>query len=159
MQAIDEMLTLSLKNGRDGKVGITEADYIRFKSMIASGASLKRIALLLDFANQKAQEEAEAKASRLQQENIQGTQILEAQKAQQELQAKALDTQSEIAVENVKGRNSILEKAVANNEITSTQALAILGIVEPPQQSAQPTERQEIAPREDSNIPVREEVV
>jgi hypothetical protein len=62
---LTEMISLSLKNGRDGKVGITEADAVRFFSMIKQGKSLKRIALLLDFANQQAQQQAEERAAKV----------------------------------------------------------------------------------------------
>lgn len=157
--AIDEMLMLSLKNGRDGKVGITEADYIRFKSMMASGASLKRIALLLDFANQKAEEEAEAKASRLQQENIQGTQQLEQQKAQQAQQELMMKTQAEISVKNIEGRNALLKEAVANNEMTAMQALAMLGIEQPPQAQPQQQQQPQNNTTQPRNIPIAEDAV
>jgi len=152
-RALEEMLALSLKNGRDGKVGITEADYMRFKQMMESGESYKRIALLLDFAHQKAQEEAEAKASRLQQENIQGTQMLEQQKAQQKQQEVAMETEAELAKENIKGRNSILEQAVSNNEMTAVEALAMMGIQQPPQAPPQQAEQQQIEEKEDRLLP------
>ena len=125
---------MSLKNGRDGKVGITEADYIRFKSMMASGASLKRVALLLDFANQKAQREAEARAMRAQQADQQGAQQLAMQKMQMEKDALFLKTQSELLITNAKGRNDILVKAVTEGIFSPIQALSMLGGVNIPQQ-------------------------
>ena len=153
IQAIRDMLALALKNGRDGKARITEADYIRFETMLASGESLKRIALLLDFALDKAQAAEEAKASKLQQENIQGTQMLEQQKSQQRVQESAMETQSQIAQENVKGRNSILEKAVGNQEMTAVEALAILGVQTQPQAQPQSQETQAITERDDRVLP------
>jgi len=134
INSIREMLAFALKNGRDGKARITEGDYMRFVNMLSSGASLKRIALLLDFALDKAMKREEEKASRLQQENIQGTQALEAQKAQQQQLALTMETQANIALENVKGRNAILEKAVANGIFSPVQALSIIGVQIPPQQ-------------------------
>lgn len=160
VRAIDEMLGLSLKNGRDGKVGITEADYIRFKSMMASGASLKRIALLLDFANQKAQQEAEARAQRAQQLDQQGAQQLDAQKAQNEMRSLMIKAQAEIAVENVKGRNDVLVKAVGDGKMSAQQALAIIMGSQAPQQAPpQQQPQQGVEQPEQRLIPVQEEAV
>jgi len=138
VQAIRDMLVNALKNGRDGKARINEADYIRFEGMLLAGESLKRIALLLDFALEKAQESETAKSMQLQQEQIKGTQMLEAQKAQQRERDVMLETQSEIAKENIKGRNTILAMAVSGKEMTAAQALAMLGGQQIPQ--AQPQE-------------------
>jgi hypothetical protein len=136
---LKEMIALSLKNGRDGKVGITEADYVRFNSMINSGASLKRVALLLDFANQKAKREAAAKEMQFQQANQQSAQQLQAQKAQEEQAKLMMETQSNVVQENIKGRNAILEKAVANGLFSPEQALSIIGVhIAPPQQGSAP---------------------
>jgi hypothetical protein len=156
VQAIREMLANALRNGRDGKARITEADYIRFETMIAKGESLKRIALLLDFALDKAREAEEERASRLQKENIQGTQMLEQQKAEQRQQEMAMETQVKVAEENIKGRNAILEKAVSNGEMSAMQALAILGIQSPPQAPPQQAEQQQIAEKEDRLLPAGE---
>jgi len=162
VNSIREMLAFALKNGRDGKARITEGDYMRFVNMLSSGASLKRIALLLDFALDKAMKREEEKASRRQQENIQGTQALEAQKSQQAQLALTMETQANIALENVKGRNAILEKAVANGIFSPVQALSIIGVQvtpqaaqttpQPPQQHAKPTGRSRVANRRSRRI-------
>jgi hypothetical protein len=160
IRAIDEMLGLSLKNGRDGKVGITEADYIRFKSMMASGASLKRIALLLDFANQKAQQEAEARAQRAQQLDQQGAQILDAQKAQNEQRTIMLKAQAEISSLNIKGRNDVLVKAVGDGGMSAQQALAIIMGQPMPQQGQQMQQPQQPQQQtQERMIPTVEEAV
>ena len=147
-RSIEEMLQVSLKNGRDGKDGITEADYIRFHSMLASGVSYKRIALMLDFANKKAKEEAEARRLAAMKQEQQGTQITNQQKAQQAQQEKLMETQSSIAIENVKGRNNILDKAVGAGTMSPEQALAMIyGQSQgQPQQPAPQPEQQEGAP-------------
>lgn len=160
VRAIDEMLGLSLKNGRDGKVGITEADYIRFKSMMASGASLKRIALLLDFANQKAQQEAEARSQRAQQLDQQGAQQLDAQKAQNEMRSLMMKAQAEIAVENVKGRNDVLVKAVGDGMMSAQQALYIIQGSQAPQQAPpQQQPQQGVGQPQSRTIPIQEDAV
>jgi len=158
VQSIKEMLAFALKNGRDGKARITEGDYMRFINMLSSGASLKRIALLLDFSLEKAQEREEEKASRIQKENIQGTQMLEAQKAQQAKEAVSMETQSDIAKENVKGRNSILEQAVSKGEMSALQALQMIGI-NVPQAPQQQTQQQQIPQKQDRIVPAGAEGV
>ena len=159
IQGIREMLAMALKNGRDGKARITEADYIRFESMISSGESLKQIALLLDFALDKAQAAEEAKASQLQRENIQGTQMLEQQKEQKEARMIMLEAQAEISKENTKGRNAILEKAVMNNEMTALEALSMLGGTQQPQAPNNAPETPENVQKEERVLPTGEEGV
>lgn len=153
-----EMLANALKNGRDGKARITEGDYFRFLGMLKSGASLKRIALLLDFALDKAQQREDAKAAEGQKLAAQMAQETQAQKAQQEQQVLIMETQSEIAKDNNKGKNSIIEEAVKNGEIKALQALGMLGVggmqqPQPPQQ--QPQQGREPEP----TLPVRDEAV
>jgi len=117
-QFLIELITTSLKNGRDGKVGITEADAIRFFSMIKAGHSLKRVGLLLDFANQKAQEEAEARAARASQMEAQQNEqylMLKAQAEEQAIQSKA---RIEMLVEGAKARNEALLKAYERGDIS-----------------------------------------
>jgi hypothetical protein len=135
-----EMLANALKNGRDGKARITEGDYFRFLGMLKSGASLKRIALLLDFALDKAQQREEERASKAQQQTMQGAQMLEAQKAEQAQAADLRDTQGQVTVEMIKGRNSILDKAVTSGEFTAEEALARMM---PPQQQQQQAPQQQ----------------
>jgi hypothetical protein len=135
---LKQMIGLSLKNGRDGKVGITEADAVRFNAMINSGASLKRVALLLDFANQKAQEEAEARAVRAQQLDQQGAQQLAAMKSQQEQQQTALETQSDIAKTNSEAVADLINKAYDKGELNFQEALVRLQ----PQMAQQPQQQQ-----------------
>jgi hypothetical protein len=152
------MIMLSLKNGRDGKVGITEADAVRFFSMINSGASLKRVALLLDFANRKAKEEAEAKEMRFIQMNSQQQQ----QTAQVNSAAKRQEVmdkmQADIAVENARGRADVIEKAVAEGQMTWQEALTMLGNVQP-EQPQQPQQEQGLIQEPERVMPTQEEVV
>jgi hypothetical protein len=156
MNSIREMLAFALKNGRDGKARITEGDYMRFVNMLSSGASLKRIALLLDFALDKAMQREEEKASRLQKENVQGTQMIEAQK-QQGLQLEVtMKAQAEIAVKNAEGRNAILKEAVSNGTIDAFQALSIIGSPMTPQTADNGSEAMQVAPKEERLIPAGE---
>lgn len=154
IQAIRDMLANALKNGRDGKARINEADYIRFETMIASGESLKRIALMLSFAQEKAQEQEEAKAAEQQKLSFQGQQMLEQQKSQQAERKLYLETQAKIAEANAKGKNDILSKAVANNEIPAREALSLIGNNTPPQPQQQ--QQQGAMPEQSPqrNIPV-----
>jgi len=153
MNSIREMLAFALKNGRDGKARITEGDYMRFINMLSSGASLKRIALLLDFALDKAMQREEEKASRIQKENIQGTQMLEAQKSQQEQLKLTMETQAEIAKENIKGRNEILKEGVSNGQMNVVQALSIIGVQTIPQQPQSTVQTPQIPNKEERLIP------
>lgn len=156
---LKEMISLSLKNGRDGKVGITEADFIRFNSMINAGASLKRVALLLDFANKKAQEEAEERAARAQQLDQQGAQQLAAQKDQIEAQSVIRKAQADVLVSNAKSKGKILEQAVSEGTITWNEALYRLDGGDQPQSPVvQPQEEPPGTP-EDRVVPVQEEAV
>ena len=134
---LKELVALSLKNGRDGKVGITEADAARFNAMINSGESLKRVAMLLHFANKRAQKEAEMRAQRAQQLDQQGAQMLNMQKAEQEARQTQLETVSDIAVENSKTRGNVIEKAVENGELSWQEAMLMLDGVPQQQQQQQ----------------------
>jgi len=159
---LKEMIALSLKNGRDGKVGITEADYVRFNSMINAGESLKRIAMLLGAANKKAKREAEEAAARANQQTMQGAQQLEQMKAQNKQQEFMLKTQSEIANEKTKGTNQILNEAVKKGEMTAMQALMVLNGVPIPrgqQQQQAPQQQAPSAPVSESPIPVEGQAI
>jgi len=107
-QQLFEAINLSLKNGRDGKVGITEADMVRFKSMIDSGTSLKRVAQLLAFANEKAQQQAQAAADHGQQVAAQLSQQTEQVKSQLAIQETGLKTQMAVEAEKQKAEGAIL---------------------------------------------------
>ncbi|MCK5018374.1 MAG: hypothetical protein KAS32_15050 [Candidatus Peribacteraceae bacterium] len=148
---LKQMLAISQKNGRDGKVGITEAEYVRFLNLVNSGESLKRVAMLLGAAERKTQKKAEERAMRAQQLDAQNAQQLNAQKSQQEQAKIAAETQSAVVQENIKGRNAILDQAVKNNQLPYEQALAIMGI-QTPQQPA----RQEVAQEQQAQVPVEE---
>lgn len=125
-QYLTEMISLSLKNGRDGKVGITEADAIKFFSMIKQGRSLKRVALLLDFANRKAQEEAEARAMRAQQMEAEKNNQYAMIQAQIKQQEQMMDAQSTIIQEQAKGHTQLVLKAYEKDDITYEQAMNML---------------------------------
>ena len=90
--------------------------------------------------------------------------IIQLSQAQKELQVTSMarlallrtqtsQTQSELAQENIRGRNSILEEAVKKGEFTAQQALAMMGMggVNMPQQ--QPTETMPTPQREEAQIP------
>lgn len=155
-----QTLALSLKNGRDGKVGITEAEYLRFTYMVNAGESLKRVAMLLGSAHRKAQKEAEERAMRAQQLDQQGAQQLAAQKAQIEQQQQVTKSQGIIAEENVKGRNEVINKAVENKELSWREALEIMGVPvqEAPQQPQIQGQQPEV-PVPESNVPQTEEAI
>lgn len=155
---LKELIGLSLKNGRDGKVGITEADAVRFFEMINSGASLKLVTLMLDFANRKAQEEMEARNMRAQQMNTQQAQVMEQQKAQQESQARLEEAQANIAVANAKSRGQILEKAVAEGILNWERAMEMFGNAPMTQQPQQPQE-QVVADDGGRVVPMQEDAV
>jgi len=143
-QYLTEMISLSLKNGRDGKVGITEADAVRFFSMIKQGKSLKRVALLLDFANQKAQEEAEARAMRTQQMEAEKNNQYAMIQSQAKQQEEMLKTQSAVIQENAKAHGQLVLKAYEKGEITYQDAMNMLHGTSPqasPPTSPQPVEQ------------------
>lgn len=154
-QKLEEAISLSLKNGRDGKVGITEADYVRFMFMLEAGESLKRIAMLLGAAHRKAQKEAEERAMRAQQLDQQGAQQLVAQKQQADTNSQMLKTQAEIAVNNNKVQGDILVKAVDKGELNWQQAWAMVnGQPMPQQPQAAPQAQQPQAPMAESGVPI-----
>jgi hypothetical protein len=154
---LKEMIALSLKNGRDGKVGITEADAVRFNAMINSGASLKRVALLLDFANKKAKEEAEAKEMRMIQINAQQQAYTAQVNSQGREQEQQIKTQSEIEVQNAKTKGSILEKAFEKGEVKWDQALYLIS--GRTVQEMQEPQQQQIGQTQEQTLPMPEEAV
>lgn len=154
-QKLEEAISLSLKNGRDGKVGITEADYVRFMFMIEAGEPLKRVAMLLGAANRKAQKEAEERSMRAQQLDQQGAQQLAAQKQEAEAQSQVLKTQGAIAETNSKVKGDIITKAVEKGELSWQEALAMVSGGQAPQQAPQQPQPQpqSSVPMPESNIP------
>lgn len=155
---LKQMISLSLKNGRDGKAGITEADAVRFLSMINSGASLKRVALLLDFANKKAKEEEEMKSLRAIQANGQ-EQARSAQVQAMVERQKTIDKmQADLRVATEKGRISIIEKAVSEDKLTWEQGLSMISNNDSMQQPQQP-QPESLMREEQRNLPMQEEVV
>jgi hypothetical protein len=134
---LKEMISLSLKNGRDGKVGITEADYVRFMSMINAGEPLKRVSMLLGAATRKAEREAQARAERAQQIDSENARMLNAEKAQQEAARIQMETQGSLAETQAKTIGNILEEAVKTNQLPWQQALVYAQGGQPPQQPQQ----------------------
>lgn len=134
---LKEMIAMSLKNGRDGKVGIGEAEAVRFIAMINSGQSLKRVSLLLDFANQKANEAAQARQAEMVQ--IQSQEVKSQQQTATQLKAMEYqnEAQAKIAVENTKARNEMLMKAYEKGDLSYADLERLLGIS---QQQPQPQE-------------------
>ena len=137
LQSLYQMIDLSLKNGRDGKPGITEADAIRFRNMAMTGTSLKRVAQLLGFAKEKAEREAEQKAMRMaqmsMQQNAQAAQI-SAQEKQMELYLKG---QNDVLTYKTKGLADVVATAYKNGEIDFQTAMALLSGQQPQQQPQQ----------------------
>ena len=124
-------------------MGITEADMIRFKSMIHSGASLKRVAQLLSFANKQAQDEAEARAERAQKMNSDLAMQNEQQKAQLEVQKAQQEGAITAEGERVKAIGDVIQKAHELGQIDYIKALNMLGFQgqeppQPPQQEGNP---------------------
>jgi hypothetical protein len=149
-----ETINLSLKNGRDGKVGITEADSVRFKAMIQEGHSLKRVAQLLAFANRKAQAQEERKEKSMQQLNAQIQQQSLVLKSQIESETEMLKTRTAIDISNKAAINSIIEKAYEKGEVQLQQAIGMIvpqqqpqqQPVQQPQQGGMPAPKQDTAP-------------
>ena len=137
IQEIFEMINLSLKNGRDGKVGITEADAIRFKSMIHSGSSLKRVAQLLDFAAHKAQEERTQREQQNQELNAQLNQQTEQAKAKLRIEEEQMRKAMEQEVARQKAIGDVLIKAYEKGEKPLEYVLNMLGVATPEQQIQQ----------------------
>ncbi len=152
-QDLLEMISLSLKNGRDGKVGITEGDAVRFKSMIENGTSLKRVALVLDYANRKAKEEAAATAQqniKVQGEQQQQLEALQAQNRQVEVQ---LEIQKQVTIDNNKAKLDAGLEAVKNGKMTyEDYEVRVLGIQKQPQ--SQPMQQQQQQPSVTQEAPI-----
>lgn len=155
---LKEVIALALKNGRDGKVGITEADYVRFNAMINRGESLKRVSMLLGATTRKAQKEAEQRAMRAQQLDAQNAQMLNQQKAQAESQKITMEAQAKIAEEKVKGQNSVIDTAVKDGKMTWQQALSIMqgAPMQGGQQQAPPPQQPSV-PDTQSAVPAQDE--
>lgn len=138
IQSLYQTIDLSLKNGRDGKVGITEADAVRLRAMITSGQSLKRVAQLLAFANKKAQEESEARAMRAQEMNMQVTN----QTMQMDMQKRQVDSELKIkeaqATEMAKLSHDALIMAYEKGDITFEMLTQMISGAPAPQQQQQP---------------------
>ena len=140
IQDIYTAIELSLKNGRDGKVGITEADMVRLKAMVQSGSSLKRVAQLLSFANKKAQKESEQRKMRQAQVDMQMAQQASQSKVQAELASQNAKTQGEIASNNSKSIGDLITKAYEKGDVTYQQGIATL--TGQPQQQQSPQQQQ-----------------
>ena len=157
---LKEAIALALKNGRDGKVGINEGDYVRFMSMIQAGESLKRIAILLGAATRKAKKEAEESAMRKQQFDQQGALQLAQQKTQNDQQTEFIKTQSTIAVDKSKAQGDILTKAVDKGDLDWRQAIAILSGA-PVMPQNQPVAQRQVpqSPMPESGVPTEAQEV
>lgn len=159
-QGLIDAISMSLKNGRDGKVGITEADAVRFMSMVWNGTtSLKRIALMLAYANKKAKEEAEAAANRANELNSQlGIQAQQAT-SQMKQQEMATDVQSQIAKDNNKAKlEAGLEAMKSGGMSYDEYAFKVLGIGQQPQHPQQPQAQPQESALEEGT-PIAEEEV
>ena len=152
------MIADELRNGRDGKKTISTADAVRFNQMINSGASLKRVALLLEFSAKKAMEDAEAREMRAQELNAQTAQQAAMFKEEEMRKTKFLEMQASIQTENAKGKVKILETAVNNGQLPWEQALVLLGN-QPMQQPQQQQQQQGLTQTQDRVSPMAEDVV
>lgn len=136
-----QTIDLSLKNGRDGKVGITEADAVRLRAMISSGSSLKRVAQLLAFAHKRAEDAAQKRAIEMQKINVQ----VADQTAQIELQKSAMLTDMDIkkiqAQESAKLSANLLLEAYKLRDKTFEEITAMLSGQQPGQQAPPPPEQ------------------
>lgn len=119
-------IALSLKNGRDGKVGITEADAVRLRTMIQSGDSLKRVAQLLSFANKKAQEEADKRKRSQSEVDMQMAQQASQMKIQADVTSGQIKTQGEIASNNSKSIGDLVNKAYEKGDMTIEESISLL---------------------------------
>jgi hypothetical protein len=135
-------IELSLKNGRDGKVGITDADVVRFKAMIQSGASLKRVAQLLSFANKKAQEQAEERLMRKTQVDAQTAKAAQDGKLQADLASENAKTQGTIASNNSKSVGDLIVKAYEKGDMDIRKGLSLLGVNLPKEEAKEEKQEQ-----------------
>lgn len=145
IQSLYQTIDLSLKNGRDGKVGITEADAVRLRAMISAGSSLKRVAQLLSFAHKRAEDAAQAKAVEMQKINVQ----VADQTAQIEVQKKTVENGLGIqlvqASESAKLSGALLLEAYKKGDKTFEEISAILSGQQPGQPGQQPAPAAETA--------------
>ena len=110
---------------------------VRFKSMIDSGASLKRVAQLLAFANEKAQQQAQAASDHSQQVAAQVSQQTEQVKSQLSIQETGLKTQMQVEAEKQKAIGAILLEGVKLGSKPVDEALRLLGFIPPPPPQSQ----------------------
>lgn len=140
INSLYQTIDLSLKNGRDGKVGITEADAIRFRSMISAGYSLKRIAQLLAFAIKRAKDDSDQRAAQTQQLNAQIAQQTAQMNLQQKQAESGFETEKNVNTELAKFNSAFLLEAYKKGDKTFEEIQAILsgGQPQPPMQGAEP---------------------
>ena len=142
IQSLYESINTSLQNGRDGKVGISEADAVRLRAMISEGQSLKRIAQLLAFANKQAQERAQQASIQNQQMNAQIQQEADQRAAMMAQMASGLKVQEAKETESAKLGHDILLEAYKKGDKTFEEITAILSGVPIEQQMQQSQQQQ-----------------
>lgn len=113
-----EMISLSLKNGRDGKVGITEADAVRFRAMIENDASLERVSLMLAHANKKAQEASEARAAAAQKRQAEFDTMVAQSKTIEAQKTAVIETQKSVTIDKNKAKMDAGLEAVKSGKMT-----------------------------------------
>jgi len=154
IQSLYQTIDLSLKNGRDGKVGITEADAVRLRAMISSGSSLKRVAQLLSFAHKRAEDAAQVKAVEMQKINVQ----VADQTAQIDVQRKTVENglliQLAQATESAKLSSALLLEAYTKGDKTFEEISAMLSGQQPGQQGQPQQDPQNPATQEAPTAPV-----
>lgn len=120
---IYESAKISLANGRDGKPGITEADYFKIIQIIENGGSLKQADMILQASIRRAQREADKRAKENIEQTNQGNQALEQLKHNNAKELILIKGQEERKTEALKHENAkelIPIEADANETSPST---------------------------------------
>lgn len=97
-QEIFETAKISLANGREGKPGITEADYFMILHLINSGGSIRLAEMVLSNRIRRAKKEAEQAAIKSQQVQSEEIQKQQQQKAELERQSREHEADLDIKV-------------------------------------------------------------
>jgi len=121
-QDLITMLQEAMKRGRDGEASVNIGQAMYIIERIKSGGNFKKLQRQVDIMIRKSEEMAFEKKRILIAEQNQQQAQMEKAKNQTKMQEKQLDTQSEIAIDNNKSKNKIMEIQVEKN-IEIKQAL------------------------------------
>lgn len=140
-QDILESAKISLQNGRDGKPGITEADYFQIRHILSSNGSYKLAEIVLADRIRKSMKEADQRAK----ENLaiqqQGVLAQEQAKLQAELATIKANEDKEINVELAKALIQIAITDPANTEMQ----MKLAGFTEMIKSTLQPQQNSQMA--------------